>query len=381
MNLFLRKSLVRSLSLFLISIILSAQTVRAVEFVVTENGSGTSNKATIDTSSSVNVQQSNTATVENNIDLNSNTGGNSTSQNSGDTQIAAGDVSTDLTVENSLNTSLVNTDNCCNQADQFTISGNGSDSQNSVNVSQENSSTTSIDQTANIKNNIQGYADTGKNNADGNSGNVVIRTGNISVSGSIINAPINNTELNASSGFGGINASIFGNGEGSNNDIFYSFSSKNNMYLANDANIFNNVLWNLNTGNNSADDNSGNVEIRSGDISLDFFIRNLINLNKTKITGCCEIFDPGGSDDEDQTDNPPSNNGGGSSGGGNGGSGSGGILLSQAASTGPNVIGLSDTSSKTAQALIFWGGMAMIIFGLRYIAAEACFSSKPAKRK
>lgn len=380
----LRKRITKFLSLLLITSLISAQSVRAVDIVVSENGSGSVSEASVETSSTTVVQQSNTANIDNNVNVSSDTGDNSASDNSGDsTQISTGDIVNSVDVENSTNISQANTDNCCTDQSTIIITGNGSESENTVSLSEQSNSATSINQSANITNNIQGYADTGNNSADNNTGDVSIQTGDIKVTGSIINDPINIADVNASGGNGGLDALMNKNGTDSQNSIYASFTNDNNVFLNQEANILNKVSWNLNTGGNSANGNTGDVAITTGDISLDFFIKNFVNLSTVTIDDCCRNEAPG--DGSEEPNDPPGDvgrggdgNGGGGSGGGGGG---GGSLLSEAASTGiGGIIGLSDTSSEQAQALFFWIGLGLVVFGLKYITCEIT-SKKLAKRK
>src|SRR3989304_5902737 len=293
-----RKSVTKFLSLLLTLSLISAQTVRAVDIVISENGAGSTSQATVESTSTTSVQQSNTSTIDNSLDVSSNTGDNRTSDNTGgSTQISTGDATTSVDVDNTTNISQVNSDNCCTGENTLAISGNGSGSENIVSLNQKSTVITSINQSANITNNIQGDA---------------------------------------------------------------------------------------NTGANLANNNTGDVTIKTGDIKLDFFIRNFVNLGSINITDCCqeEIFEDG---EEEPKIEPPTEDGedGGNGGDGGvhgGGSSREGVLLSEAASTGPGVIGLSDTSSEVAQALFFWIGLGMVILGLKYITCEIP-SKKLTKRR
>ncbi|OGM25623.1 hypothetical protein A2962_03775 [Candidatus Woesebacteria bacterium RIFCSPLOWO2_01_FULL_39_61] len=380
-----RKSVTKFLSLLLTLSLISAQTVRAVDIVISENGAGSTSQATVESTSTTSVQQSNTSTIDNSLDVSSNTGDNSTSDNTGgSTQISTGDATTSVDVDNTTNISQVNSDNCCTGENTLAISGNGSGSENIVSLNQKSTVITSINQSANITNNIQGDANTGANLANNNTGDVTIKTGGIKVAGSIVNDPINIASVSVAGGNGDIEALIKRSGAESQNFIYASFINNNNVLLNQEANILNNVNWNLVTGDNSANDNTGDVTIKTGDISLDFFIRNFVNLGSINITDCCqeEIFEDG---EEEPKIEPPTEDGedGGNGGDGGvhgGGSSREGVLLSEAASTGPGVIGLSDTSSEVAQALFFWIGLGMVILGLKYITCEIP-SKKLTKRR
>lgn len=368
-----------SFFLFLLSLILVfAPTVRAMELVISGNGSGADSQISTQVETTTKVVQTNEANISNEVATDANTGGNRASGNSGgETPVNTGNIDTKLTVENSVNSTATNID-CCSQDIGASITGNGSDSQNSINLRQNNSTEVVINQSADIKNNVKGSANTGGNSANDNGGNVSIQTGDIKVSGGIDNGPINVANVTAPSGGGDVSAVLHENGAGSTNSISAFFNNNTNVLTNYQANIFNEVNWDLNTGRNTANGNCGDVSILTGDIFFDFFIKNgPINIGGVKIP-CCHLFEPeepgdggnGGENGEEPGDgeggeepgNGEEGNGedGGGGGGGNGGVGGGG----------PQVIGLSDTTSKAARTLFFWVGLAMIVGGLGLIGKE-----------
>ncbi len=366
-----------SFVLFVLSLILAfAPTVRAVELVISENGSGSESEISTQVETTTEVAQSNEAEVSNNVATDANTGGNEASNNTGgDVAIETGDVNQEVLVETSVNSSEVEV-GCCPADTNAEISANGNDSQNTIDLTQTDETNIIVNQEAKVVNQVVGSANTGENSANENNGNVSIQTGDISVSGGIENGPINVADVSATSGGGDVEAGITGNGAGSNNSISASLSNQTNVILNFQANIGNDVGWDLNTGRNSANSNNGDVSIITGDIFFDFFIKNgPINIGGVDIN-CCFVFDPGddgnGEDpgDGDNGEDPGDGgdrggNGGGDGGGGDGGGGNGGV-----GGVGPQVIGLSDTTSKAARTLIFWCGLAMIVYGLKLIGQE-----------
>ena len=130
--------------------------------------------------------------------------------------------------------------------------------------------------------------------------------------------------------------------------------------------------------NDYSNGNLGDVSIITGDILLNILIENLGINSGTVDWGCCDIFDPGDPGGGGLPD-PGDPGGGGLPDPGDPGDADGissgsingnGTLLSDAVSTGPAIIGLSDTSSIAAQSLIFWAGVMMMLFGIRIIAKE-----------
>lgn len=361
---------------------------RAIEVVISDNGTGSDNEIGVEVLQETIVEQTNEANIENVVDSDANTGENETSGNTGDdVSIKTGDVESEVVVENSINQSSVETDCCISDLDAD-ISGNGVHSDNSVDLVVNQETNITIDQKAAVLNQIEGSANTGENTANFNSGDVTIRTGDIKVSGGILNGPINGASVRGGSGVTNLAASIAGNGVGSNNNITSSMNSVSDIALNFNASLDNDVKWNLNTGGNSAIGNLGDVNIATGDIFFDFFIKNgPVNFGFVD-WGCCDDADttdgPDGTDPDPGDDNgdPPSNppGAGGNSDDG-GGDGDGENAGGDSAGSGPQVLGLSDTSSKAAKALIFWVGIAMMIFGLKTVSSEAGLSTSKKSSK
>ncbi len=354
-------------------------TARALELVISENGSGSSNEVNTTVDQTTTVQQTNEASVANDVAVDSNTGGNEASSNTGGgVAIDTGNVSQNVSVETAVNSSIVDL-GCCPEDSSAVISGNGSDSTNTIDINQTNTINLTTNQSATVTNNINGSANSGENTANNNTGgNVSIDTGNIWVTGGIVNGPINGSSINASAGAGGFLASISGNGAGSTNSINASFN--NPTYASTDffARIRNFVNWDLNTGRNSANGNTaGAVSITTGDIFFDFFIKNgPINFGLIDID-CCPIDpdDPGNGgpppdgeeppggeeppDGEDEENGDEDENGEDE----NGDDGDG---------VGGEVLGLGDTSGL-ANPLIFWAGIILFILGARYISNRRAY--------
>lgn len=373
-----RRQLLALLSLLLILSFGGTPYVRALEISVTGNGSESVNEVAVQTSTITSVQQSNEANVSNNVATDANTGGNTASGNTGgSTAIDTGNITENVSVETAANASSVETP-CCAQESSAEISGNGADSQNSINVSQTSQTNVTLEQTANVTNKVEGKANTGENTANDNNGNVSIATGDIRVSGGIENGPINVYNVSAPAGGDGFSIKISDNGAGSQNNISLNIFDPTNVFINSYADIENFVNWDLNTGGNVANGNNGDVTIRTGDIFFDFFIKNgPINVGGVWIPCCLPPVPP-------PPPPPPPGNGGGPGDGGfpptDGGKPSDGqpsptgAISEAAASTeagGPWVVGLSDTSSPQARALLFLVGLAMIAYGVKIVGKEA----------
>ena len=377
-NIKYRKLLINVVSVFLGLLLIVTPNVYAMEIVINGNSAGSGSEVSVQSDTSTQVNQTNNAEITNQVDVDSNTGDNTASSNSGDTAISTGDATSTVAIENTVNSSSAENVGCCEPGQDVKITGNGADSQNTVNVNQNAQTNVSVDNFANITNSINGNLNTGNNTANSNGGDVNVSTGDITVNGKIINGPINVSSVKVESGVGGSNVLVSGNAANSFNFLNLNTTVNSSTYFNQNANFSNSAYWDLNTGGNSANGNMGDVNIVTGDIFFDFLIENIANIGGVEIT-CCSVDDPGdddpGDDDPGDDDQPNENENGveGSS------SSSGGSVSSEAASTGPGVIGLSDTDSNAARTLFFWIGIVMLTYGLRCVSQELS-SKKFAKR-
>ena len=364
---------------------------KASEFVVSENGTGSANEVVSQNTTETIVTQENTADVANNVDVNANTGGNTASGNTGgDTTIDTGDTQTDVTLDNQVNTSNVESTECCVGETNVLITGNGEGSKNSIDLTGSSQTDVYIDQFATITNNITGYINTGKNIANNNTGgSTSIETGDINVKTEITDARVNLGMVTASSGNGeSVTAKISENGEGTINTISALFNNYVNSRITNISKVDNNVSWYLNTGGNEANGNTGgDVLIKTGDINLDILINNFINLGITHIDNCCgeeDIEDPDDIDDPGEESDPTDNRGGTSDNSSNFSSSNSSASLpagAEASAGGAGILGLSDTSGGLTQAILFWAGLAFIAFGGKLVADATPALDIPSKNK
>lgn len=371
------------LSILLVASSLMTTLARAEEFVISGNGDGSDNQIIVTDTSTTNITQASSADVTNTVDTGATTGENQVNSNTGDVSVTTGDVHEDVVIENSLNSSSVETP-CCPSDTTLEVSGNGSNSQNTIDLTTNDTNTIEVNQIANITNNVAGSANTGDNQANSNGGNVTIETGSIWANSTIKNGPVNFYSVTSGIGGGNLFAGISGNGSGSANNILASFGFGNNVYVNNDFDVNNDVSWDLNTGRNTANGNTGDISIKTGDIFLNVLIENIANLGKV-VVDCCDepegpddpgepSCDPCGPGEGGEETSPPSG-----SGGGGGSSSSAG----SSAAGGPSILGLSDTSSPGAQALLFLVGLAMIAGGLALTYKELNVKEKisPARAK
>jgi hypothetical protein len=153
-------------------------------------------------------------------------------------------------------------------AEDIVVSDNGSNSQNNVNVTQDTSSNVSQDNTASVANTVDTSTETGNNSANDNSGeSVAVSTGdatNVVASETVTN--VSNAEVGCCSNDGGGSVVVSGNGQDSQNTANVNNSSTTTVNITQNATITTNISGYANTGNNSANDNSGDVSIETGNI-------------------------------------------------------------------------------------------------------------------
>ncbi len=331
----------------------------AEEFVITGNGAGSSNTVEVSSATSNNVSQSNEAAVANNITTTSNTGNNQANNNLGNVAVETGNTNTSTDVTNNLNNSIVDSTTCCTTSGgSITVTGNGADSTSVVGYASSTNNTTHVHQTATINNVITGTANTGGNKANNNLGNVNIFTGSIKVNEKV-KTNVNESFVKVATGGTNIfDIKVAGNGAGSINLISLTNNTTEAVTVENNADIFNQSVWNLITGNNEANGNNGDVTIKTGDIEVSVTIENNANHSEVIVDcGCTPTPPPPPACVGDHCNpNPPSNGGGGSN---NGGGSSGG---SSSPSNTPSKDVLPVTGTPW-MILLLLGNVLLLLFG------------------
>lgn len=277
----------------LIIFIVSTGAVQAMELSISGNGSDSQSEIQTTQTTETQITQSNGGEISNNIENSANSGENTASANSGDTSISTGDNTVDTSVSNTANISQTDLTYCPGQGESsIEISGNGSDSQNSVNTSSSDTTDLNINQTAEIKNNLNIEANSGDNSASSNNGNVTVETGNITAYEEIKNEFINNTSAELTNDPANFKITISENGADSLNSIIFSHVSNINSTILNSILLLNDIEKLLNTGNNNLNNNLGDVFLKTGDIfSTTTILNGPINTNILKII-CCETQIP-----------------------------------------------------------------------------------------
>lgn len=273
----------------------------AEEIVVSGNGAGSENQATVTTTQNTTVTQSNEATITNDAATNATTGNNSTNNNGGTATIETGNASSTTNISNeNINSNVATDPSCgCSQDTLLTIAGNGAGSQNIATVNNNSTLTSSQENTATIKTNITVKANTGGNKANNNSGTVTVKTGDIHSTVTVDNAHINNNVPIQLVGQTTIKLGIENNGSDSNNIVTIENGKTVSYFAKNTANILNSIWLDLNSGNNEANNNSGDVTILTGDVL------SMVNITNQNINSPFEHADCN-TDCENSDNNSPS---------------------------------------------------------------------------
>ncbi len=278
---------------FLLALSVVVSPIFAKEFIIKNNGAGSTSEINYQVTNQTNITQNNNADINNNLDTNLNTGDNSASDNNGEVNIETGDITENIDVENSGNTSIVEQACCPANNTTLEIIGNGSDSLNTINYKSVNRSTVSVNQLLNLENNLTGTANTGDNTAGDNLGDTSVETGNITINANLENKNINRSFVKGTTGSGPeILSKISGNGANSINTVD---TENRNEYIAvveNQANILNNLMWNPQSGGNNLSGNLGKVKLKTGDILVNLILKNKdINISEIALS-CCDSTPP-----------------------------------------------------------------------------------------
>ena len=270
----------------------------STNIVISGNGAGSDNAATVSQSNVNTVTQNNTANVTNNVTSNANTGKNDANFNTGgDVKVQTGGASTTTTVTNALNNNTAKVDCCAAGDTDVLIKGNGAFSDNTVNLGSTNANTVNQDNTANVTNNVTSNANTGKNDANFNTGgDVRIQTGPATTTTTVKTQANSNTAVIGGTGVGAMvtptaSFRIIGNGAGSDNAIIAALENANTVDQDNTAYVTNNVTSNANTGENDAKFNTGgDVFVTAGPATATVGVDNKVNFNYAAVDCGC-LFD------------------------------------------------------------------------------------------
>lgn len=264
----------------------------ATTITISGNGSNTDNTADVEIVRETTVVQNNTSDISNDINVDANTGDNQANDNTGgDVEVKTGDTDVDVKVANSANTNMAELNGCdCDQDAEVNISGNGTNSDNQVDLAVENTTEVFQENDASVDNNVDVDANTGNNDADDNTGgDVSVKTGNSDVQVDLITrANANLATKNGSNGGGSISALVMNNGSNTDNGIDLEFVRSVLLDQVNTADVSNDVDVDSATGDNNAEDNTGGeVGIKTGNSDVEILVDNMSNFNAADLDCGC----------------------------------------------------------------------------------------------
>jgi len=272
----------------------------------TNTGSDSTNnsQSTIDNDTEIGI--GNDALLDNIVNVDAISGNNNADKNTGSGSVSTGNAVINGNLQNSANTVDIGSLECSTECDVINLtnlsSGNsntGSGSDNNSSSSSNNNSNLGIDNNALLNNLIMFDADSGNNSASYNTLDGTIDTGdsdiiltainganNINVGYQVFNVLDDQTGdiiINFNDIFG--TAGLYGNlgsannntGADSTNNSDTSANNTSQIIIDNDGNVINNYYLDANTGNNTADKNTGNGSITTGDANIVFNLINFLN--------------------------------------------------------------------------------------------------------
>jgi hypothetical protein len=258
----------------------------ATTFTISGNGSDSENKVEYSSTNTTGVTQNNTAVITNNVSANGATGGNEASDNTnGDVTVKTGDATVGVTVKNTANSNTASVACCAGSDTLIKILGNGSDSENKVELGQANIVSVIQNNSAIVENKVDANAKTGANEAEDNTGgSVLVKTGD-AAAGTLVKNLLNSNEAAVSGCCGGdTKAVIAGNGTDSENELELGLKSVDYIDQGNSAIVSNDVDADAKTGANEAEDNTGgSVTVKTGDADVSASVSTTANANKAAI--------------------------------------------------------------------------------------------------
>ncbi len=245
------------------------------DVLISGNGSYSANKADLDKNSTTDIFQNNNAYVSNYVNADAKTGDNDANRNTGgDVLVRTGHALTNvnLSTEANANIALVGSREGAGNGGNTTlrIIGNGSHSENEIDLEANRSVTLVQDNYADVRNNVYADASTGRNDAkDNTGGDVVINTGNAKAKVDVWNRLNFNAAEVGCGCDADLLAKISGNGSYSDSDIVSNNRDDLSVFQdGNDAYLSNWVDANAKTGKNDANRNTGDPSHRSDPVGV-----------------------------------------------------------------------------------------------------------------
>lgn len=226
-----------------------------------DNLRGSDNNVDLNMDKTNSVFQDNSAHVNNDVDVDSKTGGNQASDNSsGDVSIDTGKSDVTVGILTFANANFAKIGGGSNAGGDLSlwVSGNGRNSDNSIDANIDASNTVTQDNNAHVGNDVNVDGNTGSNKAgDNNGGEVSVDTGNSSVDALVANVGnFNWADMSCGCLFDDVTAKVANNGRDSDNSVNLDLSDNQKAFQDNGAHVYNDLDVNGDTGYNKAEDNN-----------------------------------------------------------------------------------------------------------------------------
>jgi len=256
-------------------------------------GANSDNVSTISVQQSSTLVQNNNANIDNKVQLQLNTGNNTANKNTGDGSVKTGSVAFGTALSNKVNSNVASLDACggCDMDIQTSNTKTGADSWNETEV--ELVKTNDVFQTnkADVDNTVKADVNTGGNKANKNTTSGSVLTGD--VEGTVLVDNVLNRNLASMRGGNGgstLDASNDTTGADSDNESSIDVIFANLVSQSNWADVDNDVDLDINTGNNTANKNTGIGEVVTGNADLGVALDTLANENFLDFSGCCDVM-------------------------------------------------------------------------------------------
>lgn len=275
----------------------------------TGNGSGSDNNTSADTTSTSTTTQTNTADVTNNLSGESITGENSADANVGSTTLQTGDSSLVALVQTDTNQNSISQSPSSGGSTPISVgnAGNGTGSTNDTSLTTNTTNTDTQTNDATVANNTYLSSVSGDNSASDNVGDTAIISGDANLGATVITSSNTNldgvelAEFNVNDNYTGDIILAFsdpscggttvcgaslgsvgntGNGSDSVNDASLDSTTTDTTTQTNTADLTNNLVFEANSGENLAEDNTGgDTSITTGDANIAANVFSLLNNN------------------------------------------------------------------------------------------------------
>jgi hypothetical protein len=168
------------------------------------------------------------------------------------------------------------------------VSGNGAFANSNANVNVSTVQTVTQSNNANITNNVDADADSGNNDANfNNGGDVSITTGSANSTVNVTNtANLNTANVDCCPAAGNITVDISNNSAFTDNNATLNLSGVTAVSQVNNADVYNDVDADADSGGNDANfNNGGDTSISTGPASTNVTLRTVANANSASLGG------------------------------------------------------------------------------------------------